>query len=157
MPYKETDYKGTQVLHHFGYPNYPSGQLRTTVADYAQILKLMVNKGKICGDPFISEETIDEFLRVQYPEIEKYRAISWSYNEFENFIYYMLMPRLPSHTGLDPGMSTVVSFNPETMTGAIVFSNSPTTTFKTEKIIYLDMVKRLMKEAKRIEKQNSKS
>jgi hypothetical protein len=43
------------------------------------------------------------------------------------------------------------------MTGAIVFSNSPTTTFKTEKIIYLDMVKRLMKEAKRIEKQNSKS
>lgn len=153
MPYKETDYKGTQVLKHFGYPNYPSGQLRTTVTDYAQIVKLMINKGKVDGDQFISKETINEFLTVQYPEVNKWRAISWSYNEFENFIYNIIMPRLPSHTGLDPGMSTVVSFDPETRTGAIIFSNSPTTTFKTEKIIYLDMVKKLLKKGK----QNTKS
>jgi CubicO group peptidase (beta-lactamase class C family) len=152
MPYKETNYKGTQVLKHFGYPEYPAGQLRTTVSDYAQILKLMINKGKVDGNQFIKEKTINEFLKVQYPEAGKWRAISWSYNEFENFIYYMLMPRLPSHTGLDPGMSTVVSFDPETRTGALVFSNSPTTTFKTEKIIYLDMVRKLLKEGK----QNSK-
>lgn len=149
MPFKETDFKGTQVLNHFGYPGYPSGQLRTTVADYAQIVKLMVNKGKVNGDQFMSEKTINEFLRVQYPDIDKWQAISWSYNEFENFIYYLLMPRLPSHTGLDPGMSTVVSFDPELRTGAIIFTNSPTTTFKTEKIIYLDMVRKLLKEAKK--------
>jgi hypothetical protein len=49
---------------------------------------------------------------------------------------------------LDPGMNTVVSFDPETRSGVIIFSNSPTTTLKTEKIIYLDMVRRLFKEAK---------
>jgi hypothetical protein len=59
------------------------------------------------------------------------------------------MPRVPSHTGLDPGMSTVVSFDPATKTAALIFSNSPTTTFRTEKIIYLDMVRRLFKEAKK--------
>ena len=149
MPYKETDYKGTQVLNHFGYPGYPAGQLRTTVTDYAQILKLMINNGKVDGNQFIKKETIKEFLAVQYPEVGKWRAISWSYNEFDNFIYYLLMPRLPSHTGLDPGMSTVVSFDPVTKTGVLVFSNSPTTTFRTEKILYLDMVKKLFKEAKK--------
>ncbi|MDH5251569.1 MAG: beta-lactamase family protein [Cyclobacteriaceae bacterium] len=149
MPYKETDYKGTQVLTHFGYPNYPSGQLRTTVTDYAQIVKLMLNNGRVDGRQFISKATVEEFLRVQNADIEKWRAISWSYNEFESPIYYMLMPRYPSHTGLDPGMSSVVSFDPNTGRGAIIFSNSPTTTLRSEKIIYLDMVKRLFKEAKK--------
>lgn len=149
MPYKETDFKGTQVLNHFGYPEYPAGQLRITVTDYAQVLKLMINKGKVDGNQFIKQKTIEEFLDIQYPEISKWRAISWSYNEFDNFIYYMFMPRLPSHTGLDPGMSTVVSFDPKARTGVLIFSNSPTTTFRTEKIIYLDMVKKLFKEAKK--------
>jgi CubicO group peptidase (beta-lactamase class C family) len=148
LPYKETDFKGTQVLNHFGYPEYPSGQLRTTVTDYAQFVKLMVNQGKVDNKQFLKEKTIQEFLKVQYPGIAKWRAISWSYNEFENVIYNMIMPRRPSHTGLDPGMNTVVSFDPETRSGVIIFSNSPTTTLKTEKIIYLDMVRRLFKEAK---------
>ena len=149
MPYKETDFKGTQILNHFGYPEYPAGQLRTTVTDYAQILKMMVNNGAVDGHQFLKRQTVDEFLRVQYPEADKWQAISWNYNEFENFIYNMVMPRRPSHTGLDPGMSTVVSFDPEEKTGVLIFSNSPTTTLRTEKIIYLDMVKRLFKEAKK--------
>jgi len=149
MPYKETDYKGTQILKHFGYPGYASGQLRTTVSDYAQFLKMMVNEGKVNGQIFLSKETVDEFLKVQYPEVDKWQAISWNYNEFQNFIYYLFMPRLPSHTGLDPGMSTVVSFDPKTKTGVLIFSNSPTTTFRSEKIIYLSMVRKLFNEAKK--------
>jgi CubicO group peptidase (beta-lactamase class C family) len=149
LPYKETDFKGTQILPHYGYPEYPSGQLRTTISDYAQFVKLMLNQGLVDGRQFLSEQTVDEFLQVQYPEVAKWRAISWSYNEFENFIYNMIMPRLPSHTGLDPGVSTVVSFNPETRTGVLIFSNSPTTNFWNQKIIYLDMVKRLFKEAEK--------
>ncbi len=149
LPYKETDFKGTQILPHFGYPEYPAGQLRTTVTDYAQFVKLMVNMGKVDGKEFLSEQIVKEFLSVQFPDVAKWRAISWSYNEFESYIYNMIMPRVPSHTGLDPGMSTVVSFNPETKTGVLIFSNSPTTTFRCEKIIYLDMVKRLFKEAEK--------
>ena len=149
MPYKETDYKGTQILKHFGYPGYASGQLRTTVSDYAQFLKMMVNEGKVNGKSFLSQKTVEEFMKVQYPETDKWQAVSWDYNEFQNFIYYLLMPRYPSHTGLDPGMSTVVSFDPKTKTGVLIFTNSPTTTFKTEKIIFLSMVKRLFKEAKK--------
>jgi CubicO group peptidase (beta-lactamase class C family) len=149
MPYKETDYKGTQILKHFGYPGYPSGQLRTTVSDYAQLLKLMINQGQVEGIQFLSKETVEEFLTVQYPEVAKWQAISWSYNEFENFIYNLIMPRRPSHTGLDPGMNSVVSFDPSEKTGVLIISNSPTTTLWNEKMIYLDMVKKLFKEAEK--------
>lgn len=147
MPYKETDFKGTQILKHFGYPGYPSGQLRTTVRDYAQYLKMMVNEGMVEGKSFLSKQTIEEFLTVHYPEADKWQAISWNYNEFENFVYNIIMPRRPSHTGLDPGMNSVVSFDPKEKTGVLIISNSPTTTFWSEKIIYLDMVRKLFKEA----------
>ena len=149
MPYKETDYKGTQILKHFGYPGYPSGQLRTTVTNYAQVLKLMLNQGQVEGTHFLSKETVEEFIRVQYPEVAKWQAISWSYNEFENFLYNMLMPRRPSHTGLDPGMNSVVSFDPREKTGVMIISNSPTTTLWNQKMIYLDMVRKLFKEAEK--------
>ena len=149
MPYKETDHKGTQILKHFGYPGYPSGQLRTTVSDYAQFIKLMVNQGQVEGIQFLSKETVEEFLAVQYPELAKWQAISWSYNEFESFIYNLIMPRRPSHTGLDPGMNSVVSFDPSEKTGVVIISNSPTTTFWNEKLIYLDMVRKLFKEAEK--------
>jgi CubicO group peptidase (beta-lactamase class C family) len=149
MPYKETDFKGTQILKHFGYPGYASGQLRTTVTDYAQYLKMMINDGQVDGKQFIAKKTVDEFLTVQFPEADKWQALCWNYDEFENSIYNLIMPRRPSHTGLDPGMNSVVSFDPLEKTGVLIFSNSPTTTFWSEKIIYLDMVKRLFKEAEK--------
>ena len=116
---------------------------------------MFLNRGKVGDRQFLQKKTIDEFLTVQFPEVDKYQAISWSYNEFQNFIYNLMMPRVPSHTGLDPGMNSVASFDPETKTGVIIISNSPTTTLWSEKIIYMDMVKRLFKEARKSAKLKS--
>ena len=58
---------------------------------------------------------------------------------------YQIMPRLPSHTEADPGVATVVSFDPETRSGGIIFSNSPTITFGGQKIFYQEMMKKLLK------------
>ena len=152
LPYKETDFKGNQILTHYGYPEYPSGQLRTTVTDYSKFIQLLLNKGMAGGEQFLKVKTVEEFVKIQYPSTAKWRAISWSYNEFENFIYNIIMERIPSHTGLDPGVSTVVSFNPEKGTAAIVFSNSPTTTLYCEKAIYFDMVRKLLKQGNKYAK-----
>ena len=134
-----------EVLNHFGYPSYPDGQLRTTVQDYAQIVKLMVNSGQLNGETFMKASTIDEYLSVPFPEVDKYSAHCWNYNEFESTLYYILMPRLPSHTGADPGIATVVSIDPENRRGGIIFSNSPTLTFGGQKIFYQEMMKKLLK------------
>ncbi len=140
----ETHY---EVLLNYGYPDYPDGQIRTTVSDYAEILKLMLNKGKVNGIEFVREETIEEMLRIQYPEVAKYQAISWNYNEFEHWLYYLLNPRFPAHTGVDPGVATVTCFDPDKKSGAIIFlNNSAPSSFGTMKLLYMDMVKRLLQE-----------
>jgi CubicO group peptidase (beta-lactamase class C family) len=150
MPQKKSGDTEPKVLPHFGYPDFPDGQLRTTAADYGRFLLLLLNRGKVNGQPFIQPGTIDDFLSVQYPEVNKYQAIAWNYNEFESVLYYMLMPRLPSHTGADPGVATAVSFDPESQTGAVIFTNSPPVRFRDQKVFYQEIMKRLLKEAKRM-------
>ena len=147
LPDKKSEHSEPKVLKNYGYPDFPDGQLRTTVSDYAQILKVILNYGQVDGTPFLKKEVVDQFLSIQFPDAYKWQAIAWNYNEFENWLYYLFMPHLPSHTGGDPGVATVVSFDPETRIGALVFLNSPPNTFKGGKIFYLDMVKKLLKEA----------
>lgn len=143
-PSTRKDPREPEVLNHYGYADFPDGQLRTTVSDYAQVIKLMVNEGRVKGEVLIRASTVKEFLRIQYPDVAKHQAIAWNYNEFESFLYYLLMPRLPSHTGADPGVATVVSFDPERRSAGIIFSNSPTITFGGQKIFYQEMMKKLL-------------
>jgi CubicO group peptidase (beta-lactamase class C family) len=145
---------GPSVLNHYGFPSFPDGQLRTTATDYAQILKLMINRGKVHETTFLKEETIDEYLEIQYPEVAKYQAIAWNYNEFDAFLYKVIAPRylfarkLPAHSGYDPGLETYVVFDPKKKTGAIIIHNSPIIQLKGVRI-YHQMIKKLFKEAKK--------
>jgi CubicO group peptidase (beta-lactamase class C family) len=118
------------VLKNYGYPTVSDGQLRTNTTEYAQFIKLMLNEGKVGEIQFLKKKTISIFLSIQFPLVNKYQAIAWNYNEFDNWIYYLLMPRLPSHTGVDRGVATVTSFNPITKNGAIIFANTLTHNFK---------------------------
>lgn len=138
---------GHNVLPHYGYPTYPDGQLRTTVSDYAKFLLLILNKGKAGGEYFIQEPIMAEFLKIQYPEANKWQAIAWNYNEFENFIFYLHFPHLPAHTGGDPGITTAVMFDPQIQGAVILFLNTRLNDFKGVKAMYLDVLKRLAKEA----------
>jgi CubicO group peptidase (beta-lactamase class C family) len=135
------------TMKHYGYPDYPDGQLRTTVRDYSHFIMLILNQGVFNGKQLFQQQTIKDFLSIQFPTTAPYQAMAWNYNEFDNWIYYLLMPRLPSHTGVDPGVATVVSFDPETKSGAIIFANTLTTSFKGHKILYQEMVKKLLKQA----------
>lgn len=141
--------KQFKILKHYGYPTVSDGQLRTNTSDYAEIIKLMLNNGRIGQIHFLKEATIQTFLAIQFPEVNKYQAIAWNFNEFDNWIYYLLMPRLPSHTGVDQGVATVTSFDPKRKTGAIIFANTLTHNFKGHKILYQEMMKRLLKEARK--------
>jgi CubicO group peptidase (beta-lactamase class C family) len=137
------------VMNHYGYPTVADGQLRTSVTEYAQIIKIMLNNGMSGDSVYLRKATIDTILAVQFTKVNKWQAIAWNYNEFDNWLYYLLMPRLASHTGVDPGVNTVTSFDPKTKTGVILFSNVLTTKLKAQRIFYQAMVKRLQKEARR--------
>lgn len=148
VPHKHSEFKETQVMNHFGYADVPAGQLRTSVNDYLKFVQLLLNDGKVDGKQFISKPMIDLMFEIQYPGVNKYQAIAWNYNEFDNKLYYLLMPRLASHTGSDPGVSAVVSIDRENRIGVMAILNSPPSNFKEEKIFNLDIVKKLIESAK---------
>lgn len=148
VPHKNSEFKETQVMNHFGYADVPAGQLRTSVNDYLKFVQLLLNDGKVDGKQFISKPMIDLMFEIQYPGVNKYQAIAWNYNEFDNKLYYLLMPRLASHTGSDPGVSAVVSIDRENRIGVMAILNSPPSNFKEEKIFNLDIVKKLIESAK---------
>ena len=149
-PHEVAPVTGPSVLNHYGFPSFPDGQLRTTATDYAQILKLMINRGKVNETTFLKEETIDEYLEIQYPEVAKYQAIAWNYDEFNAFLYKVVMPRylfmrkLPGHSGYDPGVETFATFDPKKKTGVVIIINSPIIQLKGVRI-YHKMIKKLMK------------
>jgi CubicO group peptidase (beta-lactamase class C family) len=142
----EDEGNGLNVLPHYGYPDFPDGQLRTTTRDYLKFIKLILNGGRANGKQFISENLAEQFYTVQYPSAHEHQAVAFNYNEFDNWMYYMLMRRLPSHTGGDPGVASVVTFDPEQKTAAVVLANSPPRTFLGGKSFYLDLPKRLLRE-----------
>jgi CubicO group peptidase (beta-lactamase class C family) len=153
-PHEVVPVTGPQVLNHYGYPSFPDGQLRTTATDYAQVLKLMINRGRVNETAFLKEETIDEYLEIQYPDIAKYQALTWNYNELDVFLYkvvaprYLFMRKLPGHSGYDPGAETYVTFDPKKKTGIIIFLNSEIIQIKGVRI-YHQMIKKLFKAAKK--------
>jgi CubicO group peptidase (beta-lactamase class C family) len=153
-PHEIAPEKEPEVLNHYGFASFPDGQLRTTATDYAQVLKLMINRGKVNGSPFLSEETVDEYLKVQYPKVAKYQALTWNYNEFDAFSYISFMPRylftrnIPAHSGYDPGVETYVAFDPKKKRGIIIFINSPLIERRGVRVYHV-IIKKLFKEAKR--------
>jgi hypothetical protein len=56
--------------------------------------------------------------------------------------------KLPSHSSGDPGVETAVSFDPKQKTGAVIFINSPTLTFKTQRVYY-KMINKLFRIGKK--------
>jgi len=153
-PHEIAPEKEPEVLNHYGFASFPDGQLRTTATDYAQVLKLMINRGKVNGFAFLSEETVDEYLKVQYPEVAKHQALTWNYNEFDAFSYISFMPRylftrnIPAHSGYDPGVETYVAFDPKKKRGIIIFINSPLIERRGVRVYHV-IIKKLFKEAKR--------
>ena len=84
----------------------------------------------------------------------KYQAIAWNYDEFNAFLYKVVMPRylfmrkLPGHSGYDPGVDTFATFDPKKKTGVVIILNSPIIQLKGVRI-YHQMIKKLFKEAKK--------
>ena len=111
-------------LPHFGYPSYPEGQIRTSVSDYAKLLSMIFEEGKVQGHPFLQPETVKEMLRIQYPKLNEWQAISWNFNEFGSEEFYARVPHLPAHTGLDPGATTATLFDPSKKSAVLIFNNT---------------------------------
>jgi CubicO group peptidase (beta-lactamase class C family) len=146
IPYKVTK-EGTEAIPHYGYPDYPDGQIRTTVEDLARFTSLYLNRGVAAGARVLEARTVEEILEVQYPDVNPNQAIAWNYDEFHHFLVRMFVGAKPAHTGGDPGVSTILVTDPETRSAVIVLMNGMAPGVHAQKAIYIDTLRRLCREA----------
>jgi CubicO group peptidase (beta-lactamase class C family) len=98
---------------HYGYPDYPDGQLRSSVSQLGRFLALYSNDGVYRGVRLLDEETVRRVLAPQVDPLEPGQGLIW----YES-------GSLTGHNGGDFGVRTEMYFDPETGAGAIVLTNS---------------------------------
>ena len=111
--YTYTDSTDLYFDGHNGYPDYPAGQLRTSIADFTYLIKEFLtvkNKGFV-----ISEGTRNIILPL--PQNAQVGFHTWFLNPLNNNLYYQ-------HGGRDKGVRTRAMVDRNFDHAIIVFSNS---------------------------------
>ena len=111
--YTYTDSTDLQFDGHNGYPDYPAGQLRTSISDFAYLIKEMLNAK---NDSFIITERTRNII-LPLPQYGQVGFFTWFLNPMNNNLYYQ-------HGGRDKGVRTRAMIDRNFNHAIIIFSNS---------------------------------
>ena len=134
-------YEGENPLPYYSFATYPDGCLRTTASDYSKFLSMFMNGGELNGVRILKESTVDEMLRAQVADLYENQGLTWDLKVPEE-IFIKCDSYVFGHSGGDPGVSTIVMFNPETKKAAILLINSDVE--MKELITYRQIIKRMV-------------
>ena len=104
---------------HFGYSDYPSGQLRTSASQLASFLTMFMTGGMHGANRILYQSTIDTMMTIQYPEVDDSQGLIW-------YTFQLGGRTLWGHSGGDQGVSTDMYFCPEENTGIVALNNGET-------------------------------
>jgi CubicO group peptidase (beta-lactamase class C family) len=110
------DSDGKTEIGNDDYPDFPDGELRTSVDQYARFLLMFMNGGTYAGATILKPDTVTEMERVQYPSVDPNQGITWRYQDREP-------GRILGHEGAVVGVTTRIGFNPATHVGVVLLSN----------------------------------
>ena len=98
-------------VQHYGYPFYPAGTLRTSVADLARFIRGLLNDGSVDGKEWLSPATVHEMLPLEGP------GLGWArFPHIGRFV--------KGHEGGDLGAGARVTLDLERRVGILVLGNS---------------------------------
>jgi CubicO group peptidase (beta-lactamase class C family) len=117
MPYyfSNNDYV---PIGHYGYTDYPDGQLRSTARDLADFLLMYIQEGQSVMSP----ATIQLLTPSDFSD-----GLTWWNNDYN-------LPGYPiwGHDGGDQGVTAVMGFNPVDSIGVIILTNGEGDLFSTD-------------------------
>jgi CubicO group peptidase (beta-lactamase class C family) len=117
MPYKYVRSTGRyQPYGQYGYPDYPDGELRTSVSQLGRFLAAYMNGGSYQGVRILKSVTVAEMLRPQIFPLAKGQGLIWYHDKIGSL-------KVVGHNGGDSGVSTFMFFDPASGAGAIVLTN----------------------------------
>lgn len=105
-----------QGVPHYGYPDYPDGQLRTNSTSLGRFLNMYMNYGVHNGTRILDSATVALMLSEQIPGIEPGQGLIWYSYPFEGTTVW-------GHSGGDVGVSTEMLFSPTDSIGVILLTN----------------------------------
>ena len=121
MPYKYNS--GDFVAYgHYGYSDYPSGQLRSSISDIARFLATISNDGSYGTDRILQPETVVEMLT---PPVTSTGQRSVDLGQYVFWYRTSIAERaVIGHNGGDEGVATEMVFSPDTGIGVIILINT---------------------------------
>lgn len=122
------DSLGLTFKGHNGYPDYPGGQLRTSILDYSNLLVSYLNSE---NNKFILTKTTT--LKITpAPTVSQEGYFTWFLKAVNNHLYY-------THGGGDTGVRTIVIMDVVERRAIIIFANSEYNNTKLYKSIEMEM------------------
>ena len=121
---------------HYGYPDYPSGQIRTSALQLAQFLNMFMQKGSIGGTQILDSSTVDLMTTIHYPDVtipgypDSTQGLIWYQEYYGDRLVW-------GHTGGDLGVSTAMFYYEQDNTGVIVLANGRSTNGVTDIVEHL--------------------
>ncbi len=115
LPYAH-DGDAWQSYGHYGYPDYPDGGLRSSVADLSRLLRMVIGQGVLDGVSVLPAWAVAEMLSDLVPSLEPGQGLIWYSSGEGDELYW-------GHEGGDSGVSTTMYFRPTDGVGAIVLTN----------------------------------
>ena len=105
---------------HYGVPDFPDGQLRSSVDELSRLLGMFMNGGALQGTRILNANTVQEMKRVQLPRLDPDQGLLW---------YYAADGagrRLLGHNGAYIGTSCDMFYEPTRGAGFIMLANGGT-------------------------------
>ena len=106
-----------QVHAHYGYSDYPAGQLRTSTLQLSKFLTAFMQGGEINNIRILDSATISLMTTVQFPQIDASQGLIW---------YKVLLNSrwIWGHPGGDLGVQTAMFYSPAEGTGVVLLCNA---------------------------------
>lgn len=101
---------------HYGYPDYPDGQLRTSVFDLARFLAAVTADGELDGSRILAADTTEQMFVALEPAADPVQYVFWYGDTIAG-------RSVIGHNGGDNGVATEMFFDPSTGIGVIVLMN----------------------------------
>ena len=109
---------GPLPIPHYGVPDWPDGQLRSSAADFAVILAAISAAQDGSNPSTIPLEAVELLFEVPFPELDDRQALAWSRRRRGG------RARVWSHGGSEMGSAAEVLIDPRTGDGVVVFANT---------------------------------
>lgn len=105
---------------HYGFADYPDGQLRSNVIDLGNFMIAYLNGGTFGSNSILNSASINEMLSAQVPSLDPTQGLNWYQEEL---FYNGGSSMLWGHNGGENGVSTDLYIDPVNNIGICVLTN----------------------------------